>query len=103
MPERLAGSVCPFCGAKEYGDNEDSPIAYECGSGYTTWENLPEDFSQSTGCAIIRELLKMPSQIVAWLRSDECYEKYVDIAEGNYTVCEPDDLADAIERGEFLA
>lgn len=93
MPKRLGGSVCPFCGSGEYGDNEESPIGYDCGSGYMTDENLPEDFSQSTGCVIIRGLLEVPREIVAWLKSDP-----FDDSEGEEWLGL---AADAIVRGEY--
>lgn len=52
--------TCPDCGSLLYGDNyPDAPLMFECGSGYMTNENLPEGWSQSTGCVRIMELKRV--------------------------------------------
>lgn len=95
--------TCPLCSSPRYGVWQDGRTkAFQCGSGFVQDAEVLEDLSESTGCAIIQDLLTVPHRIADWLRSDECYDKYVEIMENNFTTCEPDDLADAIERGEFL-
>lgn len=49
--------TCPNgCGCGLYGDNPDAPLMWDCGSGYMTEAQRPEDFSESMACGIIKAL-----------------------------------------------